>query len=288
MGDLRLDMYPQGFEENDTLRSSFIRQLTLQQLRRTASPLVRRRTKSATIPRTLMRYWHDPDDLPEDVRECIDSWNRLREHGFVFQTFCDRSAAEYIAENFGQRERKAFARCRHPAMRSDYFRMCFILAEGGFYVDADDALLGSGWRRLFQDGAMKIQPLCYDIPTGQMVPATEIWRADLSGRGRIFYVNNNPLAAPAHHPILRRALTRATERLLKGGTHLEIQSTTGPGNLSAALAAHARDTGVAGVPADFELIRDWETIAETRWDLSYRRDSRNWRNMDNDVHYGLD
>ncbi|KPB70201.1 Uncharacterized protein AC507_4801 [Pseudomonas syringae pv. maculicola] len=30
---------------------------------------------------------------------------------------------------------------------------------------------------------------------------------------------------------------------------------------------------------DFELLRDWESIAETRVELSYRKDSRNWRNV---------
>jgi len=59
----------------------------------------------------------------------------------------------------------------------------------------------------------------------------------------------------------------------------EIQSTTGPGNLTAALAAHARYLQLEGLPFDFELLRDWESIAEMRWDLSYRADFRNWRNV---------
>ena len=138
-------------------------------------------------------------------------------------------------------EREAFARCRHPAMRSDYLRMCFVLAEGGLYVDADDVLLGDGWKHIFRDGRLKVQPLCYDITSSGMVPAAEIWRADLPTDGRIFYVNNDPIAAPADHPVLRRALARATDRLLGEDRLPEIQSTTGPGNLTAALAAHARE-----------------------------------------------
>jgi hypothetical protein len=113
-----------------------------------------------------------------------------------------------------------------------------------------------------------------------MMPATEIWRTDLPINERIFYVNNDPIAAPAAHPVLRRALSRATERLLGEDPCPEIQSTTGPGNLTAALAAHARELKAAGAPLDFELLYDWEAIAETRWELSYRSDSRNWRNMD--------
>lgn len=274
-----MDAYPLGFEEDDRTRSVFIRNLTLQQLERAAVLSASDPSQSAVIPRTLIRYWHDPCAVPGDVRACLDSWDRLGEDGFGFRMFGDASASAYIAERYGARERKAFARCRHPAMRSDYLRMCFVLAEGGFYVDADDVLVGDGWKTIFRDGLLKLQPLCYDIPTGGMVPAVQIWRADLPTDGRIFYVNNDPIAAPAGHPVIRRGLARATERLLGEDLLPEIQSTTGPGNLTAALAAHARDLTLVGASPDFELLRNWDAIAETRWELSYRGDARNWRNM---------
>jgi Glycosyltransferase sugar-binding region containing DXD motif len=226
------------------------------------------------------RYWHDPHDLPDDVRACLDSWERLKYQGFELRMFNDTSAAAYIAGKYSSRECEAFARCRHPSMRSDYLRMCFLLAEGGLYVDADDVLLGDGWKHIFSDSKLKLQPLCYDIGAGGMVPAVEIWRADLSTVGRIFYVNNDPIAAPAHHTILRCALARATRKLLADGPPPEIQSTTGPGNLTTAVAAHARGLMISGASPDFELLYDWEAIAETRWELSYRNDARNWRNMD--------
>ncbi|NTX41135.1 hypothetical protein HUA78_42575 [Myxococcus sp. CA033] len=275
-----MDAYLPGFEENDCLRSSFIRDLTLEQIDRTATPSASGLTQLEVVPRTLIRYWHDPCDMPDDVRACLDSWESLRKEGFEFRMFDDISAATYIAERYGKLECAAFARCRHPAMRSDYLRMCFVLAEGGLYVDADDVLLGNGWEDIFRSGGLKVQPLCYDIRTGGMVPAAEIWRTDLPTDGRIFYVNNDPIAAPAGHPVLRRALARATERLLGKDPFPEIQSTTGPGNFTAALAAHAQASKVAGIPLDFELLHDWEAIAETRWELSYRNDARNWRNMD--------
>jgi hypothetical protein len=274
--------YPLGFEEDDRLRSAFIRDLTLQQLNLSVTLSTAEPSHSVRIPKTLIRYWHDPSDVPEDVRACLNSWDRLGEEGFQFRMFDDVSADLYIANEYGAREREAFARCRHPAMRSDYLRMCFVLAEGGLYVDADDVLLGEGWRYIFRDGRLKVQPLCYDIPSSRMVSAAEICRPDLLRDGRIFYVNNDPIAAPSDHPVLRRALARATERLLGGAKFPEIQSTTGPGNFTAALAAHARELRMGGLPFDFELLANWEAIAETRWELAYRGDARNWRNMDTD------
>jgi mannosyltransferase OCH1-like enzyme len=273
-----MDDYPPGFEEDERRRSEFIRQLTLRQLGCDTGvvPNAQRPAGDEAIPRTLVRFWHDPDDVPSDVRRCLDSWEELRDQGLSFRMLDDASAAEYIAERYGPREIAAFARCRHPAMRSDYLRLCFVLADGGLYVDADDVLVGTGWRDVFRDGSLKVQPLCYDLVAQGMVPASEIRRADLSTSRRIFYVNNNPIAAPPGHPVVRRALSRATDRLLRSKLEPEIQSTTGPGNLSAALAAHARESRIL----DYELLLNWETTAEPCWELEYRSDDRNWRNMD--------
>lgn len=274
-----MDLYPPGFEENADLRSAFIRDIILRQCEVSTKSVEGFHAESAPIPKRLLRYWHDPLDLPEDVRACLESWGSLADDGFEFYMFDDASAAKYIADVYGESERKAFARCRHPAMRCDYLRMCFTLAEGGFYVDADDVLLSDGWRDIFRDGKLKVQPMCYDITAGGMMPAADIWRSDLPTGNRIFYVNNDPIAAPAGHPILRRALVRATEKLLGEDCSTEIQSTTGPGNLTAALAAHARQLELSGLPLDFEIFRGWELIAEMRWNLSYRSDARNWRNV---------
>ncbi len=279
-GTSATDEYPPAFEEDDRLRSDFIRQLTLRQLGRDrTSSRCERTDRAVLIPRTLVRFWHEACDVPSDVHKCLESWDALRDEGFAFRMFGDASAAAYIAERYGPRERAAFARCRHPAMRSDYLRMCFVLAEGGLYVDADDVLLGGGWKDVFRDGTLKVQPLCYDVTAGGMVSASELRRTDLPTDGRIFYVNNNPIAAPAGHPVLRRALARATDSLLGDEPAPEIQSTTGPGNLTAVLAAHARKSQVRGTVPDFELLLDWEGTAEPCWDLAYRSDGRNWRNM---------
>lgn len=274
-----MNEYSPGFEECEELRSAYIREIILRQGAGSMNIKKSPHIESAPIPKRLIRYWHDQSDLPEDVRSCLDSWNCLADEGFEFHMFDDDSGAMYIADVYGDSERKAFARCGHPAMRCDYLRMCFILAEGGLYVDADDVLHGQGWKQIFRDSRLKIQPLCYDISVGSMMPPADIWRTDLPEGKRVFYVNNDPIAAPAGHPVLRRALDRATAKLLGEDNFPEIQSTTGPGNLTAALAAHARVLELSGHMVDFEILSGWDLIAEMRWDLSYRSDARNWRNV---------
>jgi mannosyltransferase OCH1-like enzyme len=276
--------FPQGFEEDDGLRSEFIRQLARTSLR--AHQLTKRphaaghiqAARGSSIPRTLVRFWHDSQRIPLDVQACLDSWTPLREEGVVFRMFDDETAATYIADRYGASQVAAFARCEHPAMRSDYLRLCFVLAEGGLYVDADDVLLDSGWRGVFRDNTLKVQPLCYDIPGAAMVAATEPGLFERPTRDRIFYINNNPIAAPPGHPVLRRALARATRMLLDRTRGSEIQSTTGPGNLTAALAAHAHENLIAARRLGVDLLFDWESTAKPEWNLGYRHDERNWRN----------
>ena len=276
--------FAEGFEEDDLLRSEFMRHLvhharlseqSATRLRATEEVVA---THGSPIPRTLVRFWHDPRRIPADVQACLDSWAPLGDEGVTFRMFDDHSAATYVADRYGESHATAFARCEHPAMRSDYLRLCFVLAEGGLYVDADDVLRDGGWRRVFGGNELKLQPLCYDIPSGRMVAATELGLFDRPTSRRIFYVNNNPIAAPPGDPVLRRALARATRLLLRDARVDDIQSTTGPGNLTAALAAHAREEMVAARSPGLDLLFDWESTAEPDWSLGYRNDARNWRN----------
>ena len=162
-------------------------------------------------------------------------------------------------------------------MQSDYFRLCYILMEGGCYVDADDVYRGAEIEHLFTDGRLKIQPLCYDISTDEMVPPSVFANPGANALNWVFYFNNNPLIAARSHPILERALTSATTSLERDpqGQLPEIQSTTGPGNLTKSIFDAADDEGC--LEESLLVLHDWEDIATTKWPLSYRGDVRNWR-----------
>jgi mannosyltransferase OCH1-like enzyme len=270
-----LTAFPAGFHEDDTLRSEFVRRLFVAKRAEGGSP-----GTSGKIPKVLVRFWDAADAVPPDVRDCLDIWSPLREAGFRILTFDDASAMAHIGETCSPRRLDAFRRCHHPAMRSDYFRLCYLWSSGGFYVDADDAMTAGDWPIPYGNDHLKLQPLSLDIPSQSLVAVQGFWRFHRPRADRLYYVNNNPLVLPPAHPVLKRALERATAAPLGAAGAVEIQFTTGPGNLTMALVEHAHALAVAGLPPDYEMLRDWDRVGRTRWDLSYREDGRNWRNME--------
>jgi mannosyltransferase OCH1-like enzyme len=239
------------------------------------SPINDRYTQGT--PRTIVQFWHNLRELPKDVEECIASWSHWTTSGFTHHLFDEHSAKAFICASLDARHERAFERCYHPAMQADYFRLCYLLVEGGFYVDADDICVGTqiGW--LFDDGRLKVQPLCYDIASETMVNPSTFLHVDAYNPRWIFYFNNNPLVANRGHPIIERALRQATDLLELAGEDVlpEIQTTTGPGNLSKSI--FDLGTALGGVESDLVVLRDWDSLAVSRWPLSHRGDARNWR-----------
>jgi len=228
------------------------------------------------VPNTIVQFWHDLAQLPEDVRECISSWSRWKPNGFAHRVFDMTGAREFIGSSLGSDHAHALTRCYHPAMQADYFRLCYLFVEGGLYVDADDVCIASDIASLFDGCRLKVQALCYDIGSDSMVSPTEFLQPGANDEGWIFYFNNNPLIARQGDPVIKRALERATHLLhsVADGEFPEIQSTTGPGNLTRTIF----ELGVASAIEDRVLVlHDWDSIAISQWPLSYRRDERNWR-----------
>ena len=237
-------------------------------------------------PNAIVQFWHDLGRLPYDVEECIDSWAHWENSGFSHRMFDEDAARAFIAGSLGPEHESAFERCYHPAMQADYFRLCYLLAEGGLYVDADDVCVGTDIGGLFEDGRLKLQPLCYDTASEAMVSPSVFLSPSAYRPNWIFYFNNNPLAASRGHPIIEQALSQATELLARGGENElpEIQAATGPGNLSKAVF-ELGSTRQGQIENDLVVLRDWGSIAVSRWPLSYRSDERNWR-LSNQKRFG--
>lgn len=262
--------------EDNRLRSQYMRNIINEDNRDIP------KRNALAIPHILVQFWNDATTIPLDVQKCIDSWKPIEERGFERLLFNDESARQFIKENFDRRYLDAFKRCKHPAMRSDYFRLCFIMVNGGIYVDADDVYEGVNFESCFYDKKIKLKPLCYNSLTDSMVKISDFIVAPRDSQELIFYVNNNPIIAPSNNPIICMALERATQILLNQiiSDKQDVQSTTGPGNLTICLVRHAIETDRNGIDRDFTLLTDWDEVCLSQWPLEYRQDKRNWRLWD--------
>jgi hypothetical protein len=229
------------------------------------------------IPKHIVQYWNNMEQIPQDVLACIESWKTLEEIGIRRTIFDKKQAIEYIRVNYSDRHLEAFNRCYHPAMESDFFRLCYILLEGGCYIDADDVYNGKKIEYLFNDARLKIQPLCYDNKTNSMVSPQLFTKLNEVSPGWIFYFNNNPLFATSGNKMIYHALERATSILLgqANNSYPEIQSTTGPGNITETIYRLTKND--PDLINSILILKNWEDIAISKWPLSYRNDSRNWR-----------
>lgn len=260
--------------ENDKARSDFVNHLVQSdRALRTLTP-----KSTSNIPRIIVQFWDD-ESIPIDVQECTETWKQLKSKGFKHVLFNDDCARRFIAETLHADNVKAFDRCYHPAMKSDYFRLCFIFSNGGFYVDVDDVYCGVDIEYLFSDQRLKLQPLCFDVNTDEMVDSDKFIRNRSFSNSWIFYFNNNPIVAPPGNPIVEYALRRATRIILGYDDNdlPEIQSTTGPGNLTASVVAYLSSDKSYRQDQCLSVLSEWGTYARTIWPLGYRNDKRNWR-----------
>lgn len=259
--------------KSDRARSNFVREL----VQRCNEPVQKPVMYSPAPPRRIVQFWDDLDRLPRDVEECMASWKKLERSGFELQVFDESSSREFIRVHLGSRYEKAFDKCYHPSMKSDYFRYSYIFVKGGFYIDADDVYHGKTIDHLFTDGRLKLQPFCYDIATAQMVPPSVFVNPGANKLSWIFYFNTTPMIAARNHPIIERALLNATAALeQETKSELpEVQATTGPGNLTRSIFEVI--TKESCPEERLLVVRDWEKTSSSKWPLSYRSDKRNWR-----------
>lgn len=223
------------------------------------------------IPKVIVQYWHSVNELPKDVRNCINSWKVLKDKGFKFEFFHDESAKIFINKHFGKKHLKSYLKCHHPAMRCDYFRLCYLYIRGGFYIDSDELYLNQEIDSLYKNNNVKIQPFCYSLEQKRMIEI-ENFLLKPYNPSNIYYFNNNPIIAPPFHEIISIALKRATYKILHQENINDIQSTTGPGNLSESIVYY-----LLTEKNNIEIIQNWNSISTSPWPLSYRNDDRNWR-----------
>lgn len=258
--------------ENHKLRSNYIRDVVQGKCTYANS------NNQGDIPKVIVQYWHKPNSIPIDVQKCLDSWKKLETKGFKIKLFNDDSARRFIQENLGIDYLNAFSQCKHPAMRCDYFRLCYIYKNGGIYVDADDQYNGNEIESLLFDHSLKLQPLCYDANSKSMIPFNAYVTNRNFSEDWIFYINNNPIIAPPKHTLIGKALNQATHNIFNSiFSFNDIQSITGPGNLTSSFVELSLKNKLQNQRDSLISFFDWGNFAQCQWNLDYRKDNRNWR-----------
>ena len=217
------------------------------------------------IPPVLFRFWDKPRP-PADVQAVMDSWN-APEVGLNQILFDEPKARRFILETYSERYLAAFDACHHPAMKSDFLRLCYLTKVGGVYLDVDQVR----------------------VPDGPSL------RRSLSGRSLVLplsatgpvYTNNNIIAAVPGHPVLRLALAEALlliEEAVRSGERPNLWVTTGPGVFTRSLVRFllARLNGDADAAAGGEIAlfsdRYLGSMTALVNDLAYKSSAEgNWR-----------
>jgi len=217
------------------------------------------------------------DRLPDDVAECIATWKKAETQGYERFLFDKHQAENLFIRDLGNDTQTPITSAITRRCSRNYFRLCYILVEGGCFIDADDVFNGASIQYLCGDSRLKLHTSVYDLTTNTMVPPSLFTKPGANAAGWIFYFNMNPLIAGRGHPLIDRcACSRHAniEQEMSGGLP-EIQSTAGPGNLTQSIFAAANRGGAR--EQNILVLHDWEQIATSKWPLSYRNDARNWR-----------
>jgi mannosyltransferase OCH1-like enzyme len=230
----------------------------------------------------IVQFW-DAEDIPEDVRNLVEAWRNSVPEGCHI-LFNEETARNFIMQRYSRSFVDAYDTCWHPAMKSDFFRLAYLYAHGGLYIDADERRLRDIPNVNFSGGSLLVVfPLMRERNSnGNFAPVTI---DDLASRtpavnGPECYFANSPIFATKKNEAIKAALISARRLIQKAKEDLttpNIHAITGPTNWTLAIAAHLIDSACSGrKPSDIKII-DWPRYASSQ-PLKYKDDDRNWRN----------
>ncbi|WP_376094430.1 tetratricopeptide repeat protein [Roseomonas sp. CCTCC AB2023176] len=210
------------------------------------------------IPRRIGQYW-DSTNPPEDVRALMRTWPAAHP-GWQHAVFDDAAARDALARYaaagvIGSDVPAAYSRATGPAQKADLFRLAWLVAEGGFWLDADNRCLG------------------------QLVPLARGDRNLVLYQEEYATLGNDVIGAAPRHPVLWRALAMGSEALNRGDRDV-VWLSTGPGLLTRAFAQVLAEEDIEGEPwfgrcavlERSELAR----VVARHCRVAYKGTSRHW------------
>lgn len=205
------------------------------------------------IPLRIVQFWDSPEP-PTEIKELIDGWRSVHPK-FEHLLFNDVSAREFIAASYPSSFVEAFDRARGAAQRADLFRLAYLAANGGYYVDVDDRCLSK-----LDDSILGEVSLC-------------LYQEDFGTIGNDF------LGAIPRHPVILKALSLAVSAVNRGDNEM-LWLCTGPGLMTRALAQILATSGsdLSRTLAGTTILELWEVerIAGLHCMLAYKKTGKYW------------
>ena len=92
----------------------------------------------------------------------MNDW-RLRNPNWSYQCYERWSASVFLGERYGDALREAFLDIRFPAMQADVFRVGYLLASGGLWIDAATTALSPVGEWLHEDVSLLLLRRDYQV-----------------------------------------------------------------------------------------------------------------------------
>jgi hypothetical protein len=228
----------------------------------------------------VIQFW-DSKLIPSDVLAYMDKWAELYQGRYL--RFDDLDAESFIRENYPEDFVMAYKACWHPAMKSDFFRLCYLYTNGGCYVDADELPLAPLPNIDLESSQFIILKPYIRIKDGDKLKnlrVTEYLEKYDVYREAEVYFNNAPIIVSSKNPIISSALLRAKSIILSDEKYkMSIHDITGPTNLSLSILVHFFFFGIRGAKPVNVISINWERYARigSANELTYKNDDRDWR-----------
>jgi mannosyltransferase OCH1-like enzyme len=207
------------------------------------------------IPQRIAQFW-DAAVVPPDVSVLMESW-RTHHPDWEYERFDSRAAQRFLRDNFAPAVLAAYNRARQKAQKADLFRLAYLCARGGYYIDADDRCLA---------------PITTIAPSDcELV----VYQEDYGT------IANDFIGVVPGHPVLKRALTEAVTAVNRGDADI-LWLATGPGLLSRAFVREILRVDNDRAPAlDHAAVLDRSELyraVAVHCSAAYKQTDRHWSN----------
>lgn len=226
---------------------------------------------SPSIPRRVMQYWDR--NPPVQIQTLIDRTRSVcTDLGVEHVLFDDARARAFLVERFDADIVRAYDTAVHPAMKCDVFRLAYLHASGGHYIDADIVLRPKPGRM-------------FELP-GQLL----VYQWDSKGLSNLC---NWLIGASAGDPTLAYALRSTAHNVVTccerdpQAALKNILGVSGPGIFTRGVATHLEvrrkvDDGHAGqvrveaVSTAHQFIQLGPAYLKAALDYKDKGDARHW------------